>query len=85
MSYRVEYSAAASKYLRDLRDAKLLRRFEQTIGGLQDNPRPVGGTKLTGLPYWRIRVGDYRVVYRIQDDVLLVLVIEIGHRREIYR
>jgi mRNA interferase RelE/StbE len=85
MSYRVEYSAVASKYLRDLRDASLLRRFERAIGLLQTEPRPAGCTKLTGLPYWRIRVGDYRVVYRIQDEVLIVLIVEIGHRREIYR
>ena len=85
MPYRVDYSPAASKFLRELRDASLLRRFDRAIGGLQENPHPSGSTKLTGRPYWRIRVGDYRVLYRIEDDRLIVTVIEIGHRREIYR
>ncbi len=85
MAYRIEYTPAASKFLRHLRDQKLLMRFDEAIAQLAENPRPVGGTKLTGFPYWRLRVGDYRVVYRIQDDLLIVLVVEIGHRREIYR
>ena len=85
MSYRVQFEPAALKFLRKLRDEKLRQRIIQDIETLQDNPRPVGGSKLTGLPYWRIRIGDCRVVYRIEDDVLLVLVIEIGHHREIYR
>lgn len=85
MSYRVDYSPAAGKFLRGLRDAVLLRRFDQAIGKLQNDPRPPGSVKLTGVSYHRIRVGDYRVLYRIKDDVLIVLVVEIGHRREIYR
>ena len=85
MAYRIEYTPVASKFLRGLRDQKLLKRFDAAISELSENPRPAGSTKLTGLPYWRLRVGDYRIVYRIQDDVLVVLVVEIGHRREIYR
>ena len=85
MSYRVQFEPAALKFLRKLRDEKLSQRIIREIETLQENPRPSGCTKLTGRPYWRIRVGDYRVLYRIQDEVLIVTVIEIGHRREIYR
>lgn len=54
--------------------------------GLAENPRPIGSEKLTGSEdLHRIRVGDYRILYQIQDDALLVLVVKIGHRREVYR
>ena len=53
---------------------------------LADNPRPRGVEKLEGRENrYRIRVGDYRVIYEIHDEVLLVLVVRIGHRREVYR
>ena len=56
------------------------------ILALAENPRPPGCLKLSGEEsLWRIRVGDYRVVYQVQDAVLLVLVVKLGHRREIYR
>jgi mRNA interferase RelE/StbE len=55
------------------------------ISSLQSNPRPAGCKKLAGnADYYRIRVGDYRVLYEIRDRVLLVLVIKVGHRREVY-
>jgi mRNA interferase RelE/StbE len=57
----------------------------QAIGQLADNPRPVGCKKLKGMSAWRIRVGDYRVVYEIHDDVLVVLVVRVAHRREVYK
>ncbi|MBI5488664.1 MAG: type II toxin-antitoxin system RelE/ParE family toxin [Deltaproteobacteria bacterium] len=52
---------------------------------LADNPRPPGCAKVRGSPYWRIRVGVFRVLYEIQGDSLVVLVVRIGHRREVYR
>ena len=52
---------------------------------LADDPRPHSVKKLTGREAWRIRVGDYRILYEIHDDRLVVLVVEIGHRRQIYR
>jgi len=60
-------------------------RIAVAIGGLADEPRPSGVKKLSGRNAWRIRVGDYRVLYEIHDDRLLILVVDIGHRREIYR
>ena len=54
--------------------------------GLANDPRPPGCDKLAGVEnLYRIRVGDYRVVYQIRDEMLLVLVVKIGHRREVYR
>jgi len=53
---------------------------------LANNPRPFGSDKLAGPEeLYRVRVGDYRIVYQIQDEALLVLVVKIGHRREVYR
>ena len=86
MSYTVDFSKKAEKYLRAVSDKSLYRRFRSALDSLSANPRPPDCTKLQGASdLYRIRVGDYRIIYQIQDDVLLVLVIEIGHRREIYR
>lgn len=60
-------------------------RISRAIRCLADEPRPHGVKKLSGRDAWRIRVGDYRVLYEIQDERLLILVVDIGHRREIYR
>jgi mRNA interferase RelE/StbE len=66
--------------------AKIRVRVTDAIRSLQANPRPAGCKKLAGnADYCRIRVGDYRVLYEIRDRVLLVLVIKVGHRREVYR
>lgn len=56
----------------------------KVINQLSNNPRPAGCKKLTARPGYRIRVGDYRVIYTIEDKILTVFVIDIGHRREIY-
>jgi mRNA interferase RelE/StbE len=63
----------------------LRRRILTAVDALADDPHPPGCKKLTGQDGWRIRVGDYRIVYEIHDRVLLVLVVDAGHRREIYR
>jgi mRNA interferase RelE/StbE len=60
---------------------KILARMES----LRDDPRPPGSTKLSGLDYYRVRQGNYRIVYEIQDTRLVVIVIKVGHRRDIYR
>lgn len=61
-------------------------RIRERIDDLGENPRPPGAKKLVGADsLWRVRIGDYRVVYSIDDGVLVVLVVRIGHRREIYR
>ena len=86
MPYTVSIKPKAEKYLAGLRDARLYQRLRAAIGGLASNPRPPDGLKMQGEgAFYRVRIGDYRIVYQIQDAVLVVLVVQIGHRREIYR
>ncbi|GAB3698744.1 type II toxin-antitoxin system RelE family toxin [Mariniluteicoccus flavus] len=85
MSYRIEIAPAAARQLRKL-DTGARRRVQAAIELLQDEPRPKGAKKLVGgVGEWRVRTGDHRIVYEIHDGVLLVLVIAVGHRRDIYR
>ena len=85
-SLRRNPESKALDWLEDCRDAKLKRRIGQAIDALAMNPRPPGGVKLTGEENaWRIRVGDYRVLYEIHDARLVILVIRIANRREAYR
>lgn len=83
--YRVEIDAPALKQLAKL-DRQIRDRIRLAIRTLADNPRPPGCKLLIGRPGYRIKVGkDWRVIYTVNDGVALVLVIELGHRREIYR
>ena len=88
MAWRVEYSTGVEKQLRNMgRDAdrRIRRQLETVIANL-DDPRQVGGPLMGKLKgYWRYRIGDYRVLCDIRDAQLIVLVIEVGHRREVYR
>ena len=84
MPYDVRFKPSAAKELAKLPRAGQ-RRIAPAIEGLAANPRPAGAEKLAGQDAWRIRVGDYRIVYAIEDRVLLVLVLHIGNRREVYR
>lgn len=85
MTYRVEISPAAARQLRKL-DASARRRIGGVIALLTEDPRPPAARPLVGgQGEWRVRTGDYRVIYDIDDGVLVVLVIAVGHRREIYR
>jgi mRNA interferase RelE/StbE len=61
------------------------RRILDRLRELEDNPRPAGVKKLKGRPAWRVRVGDYRIIYEIHDRELQIIVITVGHRREVYR
>jgi mRNA interferase RelE/StbE len=60
-------------------------RIIAAVRNLAEEPMPSGVKKLTGREAWRIRVGDYRIIYEIQDQALIVLVVSIGHRRDIYQ
>ena len=84
MRYRVEIKARALRALsRILPPAR--NRIERRIDALADEPRPAGVKKVQGTVYYRLRSGEYRVVYRIKDDVLVVLVVRVGHRKDVYR
>lgn len=84
MTYRVQIARRAAKAVTGL-DKPIRRRVLAAIDALSGDPWPVGCRKLAGQEAWRIRVGDYRIIYEIHDQVLLVIVVDIGHRREIYR
>ena len=85
MTYRVTLAPAAARQLRKL-DPPARRHIQATLELLADNPRPPAATQLVGgSGEWRVRTGNYRVVYEIEDDVLLVLVLAVGHRRDVYR
>jgi mRNA interferase RelE/StbE len=59
-------------------------RLQAAIALLAEDPRPPASRPLRGRPAWRVRVGDYRVIYTIEDDVLLIVVVTLGHRRDVY-
>ena len=84
MTYSVEFTAAAARQLGKL-DRPVRARLVAAIGGLAEEPRPAGAIKLVGeQTAWRIRVGDFRVVYDVLDELLVVTVVRAGHRREVY-
>ena len=81
--YVIIYEKLAKRQLKKL-PKQIAQRIEERIGELADEPRPNGCLKLTGQESYRIRVGDYRIIYEIEDDILTVLVVKIGHRRDVY-
>jgi len=84
-SYHVEIAKSAAKDLRGI-DRKWIPRIVATIETLELDPRPPGCKKLVGSDHtYRLRIGDFRVVYDIQDDTLIILVVRIRHRRNVYR
>ncbi|HET6912509.1 MAG TPA: type II toxin-antitoxin system RelE/ParE family toxin [Rhodanobacteraceae bacterium] len=83
--YRIEFAPIAAKAFRKL-PADLRKRLAPRIDALALQPRSPDAKKLQGMDdLYRIRAGDYRVVYQIRDRVLLVLVVKIGHRSDVYR
>ena len=83
--YHVELTSSAARSLRKLKRSVQVR-IGHVIDSLARDPRPHGAIRLSGEEdLYRIRSGDYRVIYSIADNVLIVLVIAIGHRRDVYR
>jgi len=83
-SYDLVVKKSAERELRALPKHDL-RRVTERLQGLSRNPRPSGCEKLSGHDQYRIRQGDYRIVYAIDDTTHLVTLVKIGHRREVYR
>ncbi|MGH2805262.1 MAG: type II toxin-antitoxin system RelE family toxin [Thermoleophilaceae bacterium] len=81
--YRIELRPAAARALRRL-DPQVRHRVQGAIALLADDPRPPAARALRGRPGLRVRVGDYRIIYTVADDVLLVVVVTLGHRRDVY-
>ena len=84
MTYEIRLSRLAEKGLKKL-DGQHRTRVLKAIYALADNPRPHGALRMTNMRSWRIRIGNYRVVYDIHDDKVVVLVLGVGHRSKIYR
>lgn len=85
MSYKIHIVPRAQRQIKELPD-KIRKRVINRIDGLKQNPRPRSAQKLKGKhDLYRLRVGDYRIIYGIREDQLLVIVISTGHRREIYK
>lgn len=83
--YWVEIKRSAAKEIRAIARKKDRQRVVARIAALADDPRPSGCTKLSGQDAYRIRQSDYRIVYTVNDDVLVVQVVKVGHRRDVYR
>ena len=84
MPYGIEATPAARRDLRAL-SGRILQRIDRKIRALAEDPRPRGVEKLEGASnLYRVRVGDYRILYEIEDARLLVVLVRVRHRREVY-
>ena len=84
MAYTIKYKPVASRQLTKL-SKNIRARLKPKIKALGNNPRPHGAIKLQGYENrYRIRVGDYRIIYEIWDIVLVIVIIEVGHRSDVY-
>lgn len=83
-SYRIEIKRSAAKELGKIRKEDRERIIER-IRELAVDPRPPGAKRLSGESKYRVRQGDYRVLYEIHDEVVTVIVVKIAHRRDVYR
>jgi mRNA interferase RelE/StbE len=78
------FKESVSKDLKDIPKQDIQRILER-IDSLREEPRPPGSVKLSGKEYYRVRQGNFRIIYEIQNTQLVVIVIKVGHRREVYR
>jgi mRNA interferase RelE/StbE len=88
LRYHVEFTTSAGREIRKLRKSiqpKLMKNISERINALAEDPRPPGVEKVEGHDLWRVRAGDYRIVYSVEEAMLTVVVVKIGHRREVYR
>jgi mRNA interferase RelE/StbE len=82
--FKIEIKKSAVKELNNL-PANDLKRMIQKIQNLAYNPRPPSCKKLTGEEKYRIRSGNYRILFIIEDDIFIIYIVKIGHRRDVYR
>jgi len=84
VTYQILIKFSARRELEGL-DNATLQRVDKTILSLSKNPHPRGSKKLTGIPLYRVRVGTYRILYEVNVSNEQVIIVNIGHRRDIYR
>ena len=82
--FKVVFRKSVSRDLRRIPNRDL-RRILNTIESLSEDPRPSGIEKLSGQDRYRVRQGSYRIVYEINDDEVVVIVVKVGHRKDVYR
>jgi len=82
--FELVFKESVSKDLKDIPKQDVQRIIER-IRLLKDDPQPAGSVKLSGKEYFRIRQGNYRIIYEVQDSQFVVIVIKVGQRREVYR
>ena len=82
--YKLAFKQSVTKDFRSIPN-KDVARILQRIQELQANPRPAGSEKLSGQEYYRIRQGVYRIIYEVTDELLVVTVVKVGHRKQVYR
>lgn len=82
--YRLLIKPSAVKEIEAIPFKKDRQRILERIAKLADNPRPFGCEKLSGQDKYRVRQGRYRIVYAVEDDILLVYVVKVGHRKDVY-
>jgi len=85
LSYRIEVKRSAAKAFKKIPKADRKRIIDKIDSLIENSPNP-DTTKMKGdNPFHKIRSGDYRIIYEIQEDILLILIVKVGHRKEIYR
>ena len=82
--YKIEIKKSAAKEIKNI-PAKDLEKVLAKISSLSENPRPSDSVKLSGEDKYRIRYRNYRILYMIEDQVLIVYVVKVGHRKDVYR
>ena len=82
--YKIVFKQTVAKDLRPIPN-KDVQRILAKINQLADDPRPTGSEKLTGEEKYRIRQGNYRILYTIEEEIITITIVKIGHRRDVYR
>ena len=85
VKYSLEIKRSAQKEIESIGTKKDRQRIVRRIGALASDPRPPGCEKLSGSEHFRIRQGRYRIVYEVQDKKLIIVVIKVGDRKDVYR
>ncbi len=84
MKFQIIWSESAAKELKRL-DRTVANRIYKKVSQLSENPYHLDVVKMVGDPYFKLRVGDYRVIFDIQNDMLRILVLKVGHRKNVYK
>jgi mRNA interferase RelE/StbE len=82
--YRIEFKKSAVKEIKSLPSTEL-KKVLAKIESLSENPRPHDSIKLSGDEKYRLRCGDYRILYSIEDQILIIVIVKVGHRKDVYR